>query len=323
MENEKNKTLVAGKPTGDTTESGNFRHNPDGTFAPSEGGESGENKLLAKIPKDFVWDASEYEKNKTQDISSLKKKKRKIEEMSNDELIKEIKSCESFLQTKGMDLSEFGNAFYGDVKLKCAQLRAMKEVLSKVKINVDGMKLIFKKQSKFEEMWRGKGWSAATFPDLSRVINGRVSAAEKIEFNADHHTSYTATFNRTKSGVNLGWWVDCDESKYGGYDSIHELGHVLHLTMMADESFKFASKEEMFDYIENNYKKAVVNELIKEIGDVFEANSIVEMEVSSYGATSSAEWFAETFTSLMGGKPNRSAKALKRFLKEKGYWIGE
>ena len=90
MENEKNKTLVNGKETGDFTESGNFRHNSDGTFAFSKS---------SKIPDNFVWDNAEWEKVKDKDIKELKNKSKikKIEDMSTEELIKEIKDCEIFL----------------------------------------------------------------------------------------------------------------------------------------------------------------------------------------------------------------------------------
>ena len=76
--------------------------------------------------------------------------------------------------------------------------------------------------------------------------------------------------------------------------------------------------------------KKVIKEVfaifVEQNPDIIDKKRAFESEKSGYTTdkkSTSLEWFAETFASLEGGKPTKSALALKEWLKRKGYLKGE
>lgn len=348
MENEKNKTLVAGQPTGDTTESGNFRHNSDGTFA--SGNYKIDDKPEAKIPKDFVWDDSEWEKVKDLDVENLKRKTsiKNVEKMSDQELLQEIKIHTEFIKNNGFDLSKFQTAFNGDLKLKCANFRQLERIMKKYPIGLNKCELVNSNHYKDES----GGWAYMKTHleyddnDYSlKIINGNYCKpiiAEinvRMNFNAKKFMSYESCKSEIKSIINEGWWIDVDDENLVTQTITHEYAHGLHNKMFKDycdsigkKNFYYGGKGKskvdefkkmLIEFVEN-IRKETYEEFIKDSSNEYIDYYKFKNICSEYGRKNNVkEWFAETFASLECGKPNKAAIALGKVLKNKGYMKGE
>lgn len=320
---EKNKTIVAGKETGDLTDSGNFRHNSDGTFASKEGfkEEYEEYEVNAmEIPDDFEWDDNAYNET-SDDIDSIfviqeGSELKNIEEMENYELINEINDCEEYFLENGINLDSFTNSFNNDLKLKCSNFRQMKRLMEKYELGLDGVELThqsdisntvaFCKYSIFDE------------------------TTTEIGFNDYYFKSYEQYKQKVKSDIRIKWIHESDEEYLACRTMTHELGHALHNKMYSDYKEEFYKQKNYFDYrklTREEFVKDIKRDVIKKLQDKFgsiEGNSILILhdENSEYGQDNVFEWFAETFASLECGKPTKLALVFAEVLEEKGYLKG-
>ena len=83
----------------------------------------GETEEDAAINAMFGWNPKKSEDN----VKSEKTNYKKISEMSQEELLLEIKDHTKYLEEKGINFDQFKNAFNNDIKLKCANYRTLHE----------------------------------------------------------------------------------------------------------------------------------------------------------------------------------------------------
>lgn len=262
-----------------------------------------------------------------------------ILEMSQEELLKEIGEHKEYLVQKGIDLSGFRDAFNNDLQLKCANFRQMYKIMEKYPVELKGCK--------FVNSHRYSDKSANQAYMMSRVdfIRGYIPNI-KMNFNAKYFMNYKRTVEMEK--WQKGWHPEVDEEHFAVTAFTHEYGHAIFNNIFASrftlddydkiygEEMKknglFSSStvkdtfERVKDKIADTFKQ--IKEEIFEIfseqnNEIIEKRSFFEKETSNYGKKNYAEWLAETFLSLEGGKPTKSALAMGEWLKRNGFMKGE
>lgn len=122
-------------------------------------------------------------------------------------------------------------------------------------------------------------------------------------------------------GVNKGNFMPCTDKYIDKYALTHEYGHVVETYLLNEYNinnpveYKTALSSQ---YNWSKYKEKVYNNIRKNIIDIAiknNANFDINTQLSNYGKTSPAEFFAECFANMECGKPNELGKALKEYLK--------
>lgn len=122
-------------------------------------------------------------------------------------------------------------------------------------------------------------------------------------------------------GVNKGNFMPCTDKYIDKYALTHEYGHVVETYLLNEYNinnpveYKTALSNQ---YNWSKYKEKVYNNIRKNIIDIAiknNANFDINTQLSNYGKTSPAEFFAECFANMECGKPNELGKALKEYLK--------
>lgn len=336
---EKRNTIVAGKETGEVTESGNNIHNADGTFGSSQG-ESDviSDKTISLSPEDLEElnninfdndiDIKELIFGKNEENSISENKPKNVEEMSNEELIKEIKDCKEFFKLSGLDFSEFGDAFNNDFKLQCSNFRQLKNILKKYKLDLNGCKFINSHHYK-------KSSDSVAAMSCIRKFDFLTNSWEfvsnvEMTFNAKRFLDYNTTKNGNKKEVEKGFWSDVSDENLSNQSITHELGHAVHNQMFIDylktnDMNHFTNKTQIIKDIKKfveDFRKDVYKQYIKD-NDVISYDDFKKMN-SEYGVKYGVEeWFAEMFSNVNCGKPTKVALAFDKVLKNRGYVKGE
>ena len=101
----------------------------------------------------------------------------------------------------------------------------------------------------------------------------------------------------------------------------HEFGHVVetHLLNNYNKSHPTEYQNALVNrYRWTNYKEKVYNDIRKDIIDIAMKNNKnfdITKQLSQYGMSSPAEFFAECFANMESGRPNQLGKAIKEYLK--------
>lgn len=358
---EEKNTIVAGKATGETTKSGNNIHGPDGRFTSKDGTAdtvvSAENKDLLSNDNndDMTFDENEFDNIKDLDIDSLlfdndefdKIKDTNIDEllgvteqlkdvnqMSTQELIKEINDCKKFFDEQGIVFKNYKGMFGGDLKLRCISFRQMKKLLTDYKIDMNDCIVRMSKAKNYA------GAVASHYPFDEKSLLVTIKHNAELEFASEYLSTYEGAKAQSAKEIKSGFSNDVNEELIPCYTMLHELGHILHNTMFKDyleengmTSFKMkeftqsaynATHLEIMT-IKNEFiaklKKDVYDQYIQD-NDYIEFNEFKKKN-SKYGTGyGNYEWFAEVFASANGGKPTDVAKAFIKVLKNKGYYKG-
>ena len=107
--------------------------------------------------------------------------------------------------------------------------------------------------------------------------------------------------------------VDRLEEKYGYATVDHEFGHVLFGKIISD---RLGPQKSVLDF------RVAEHEIVKEIKKIWQEDNPgkdtkeIVSSMSGYGNSSNAEFLAETFSSMRGGKPLPIAKAMEKWLKQ-------
>lgn len=340
---EKN-TIVAGMTTENTTKSGNNVHDAEGKFTSKDSSFDFSDKMeddiefnedefnsLGDIDVDeLLFNEDEFDSSNNTDVDDiLFGKPKNIEEMSNEELIKEIKDCENFLKGEGLDMSKMKKgAFGGDLKLKCSNLRQMKKMLKMYNIDLNGTTMRMSK-STIAKAWVKTGFDDYYDEDLRKTVYQYV-ANKELALSNEHFSSYDFSKSDTIGDIKSNFNNDCSEEYYSSYIITHELGHALHNTMFRDylvENNKtkltmFEAQAACVERVEflNNLRKDVYNQYIQD-NEHIEYKDFIQRN-SEYGRTNPSEWFAEMFASANCGKPTDVAKSFMKVLQQKGYIKG-
>ena len=131
-------------------------------------------------------------------------------------------------------------------------------------------------------------------------------------------SKYTKTITK---GVKQGDFMPCSSKYIDRYAITHEYGHVVESYLLKEYNINNPAeyKEAITSsYKWGKYKDKVYNDIRKDIIDIAIKNNSsfdINSQLSAYGKTKPAEFFAECFANSECGKPNELGKAIKEYLK--------
>lgn len=261
--------------------------------------------------------------------------KKNIEEMTNEELIKESKECYDYFVSKGLDLSELNDCYGGDLKIKCANFRQLKTLMETYPIDFNGFKLVG--SDSFPQGSTRNG-EASTWKSFSSTT-GFVFQTE-IVINKKKFVNYDAVKQDVRRVINDRWWADVSEGNEVIRTISHEYGHLVHGYLLKKMGYfeiieervyngeitgsSRAAVNKKFHNAIREYKKEFVDEIKKEflkqnpgstLNDFFNENSDYGKQIE-HPSKRADETFAEAFASLTCGKPNKIALAMQEVLKK-------
>lgn len=175
---------------------------------------------------------------------------------------------------------------------------------------------------------------------------------EKVSISLDIRSFVNEDYVKTtEEMVKAGWWADTAQESMKYQSISHEFGHAIEYSLLSLSGFGEAAEQKLnelkeaayFDWrkrasIQKDYKKArnalrkqmfadrVFPEIFKRANQI-DSSIVVPKKitvkgyetapkVSSYGATSWAEYFAESFANGMCGKPNAIGQATVEVIKD-------
>lgn len=302
----------------------------------------------------------------------VEKYTKNIEEMSQEELLAEIGEHKQYLIDKGIDLSQFVDAFNYDLKLKCINFREMHRLMEKYPINLKGCKFVNSHAYHSDS-------SSNAYMQYHRSFSRGFVPNTKMNFNAKYFVNYDYVKNEEKRLARVKWHPECDDYLYASINFTHEYGHAIFNDIVSnlnifsrdvlDDIFNkklseinivdrfdrtvIKHRNKLYAYSERNVKNIAESLMIQEMekmlknqakkvhdevfaifseqnNDILNKSEFFKNEVSKYAKSYSKvkdnysffEWFAESFASLEGGKPTKSALALGEWLKRNGHMKG-
>lgn len=322
-----------------------YHSDANGQFTSKDGGETANNSEqlgltgsseVEKLSPDFKPRMSDeqyldllYEELYGDDEDTIQNQEnppKPVMKMSDEEIFKEIKERTENLKNKWIFVRE--NFFVNDIKLKCACLRQIDLVSDKYNITeffegtmdiyTDGRMSAAGQTTSRLDIYQNKykphkvGFSTTTMPNVEFVISAlKDGISEKI---SNGHS------------------MPVDEDFLPEYIACHEMGHVL-ATSMFSKLLESGRDLKEYDRRAKSSKLKISGVFCGDFKDeIFEiyrqqnpdmSRYDFDSEISSYGATNDAEWFAETFASMNGGKPTKAALAMKQWLDNKFGFKGE
>lgn len=306
---------------------GNPYHDEEGKFTtpdgvgsggpsiPSSGDDYTDDDLLGLYDKIFSDDVEENEELQkmfgeyVEPEQSQENILKPVGKMSQEELLTEIHQRIQNLANKNISVDK--NFFSDDLYLKCGALRQIDTVIEKYGINnfpKSGYRI-----STYNKDGKNAAWAFAECKGslMIGVPNTRLRC-NRAKMRSFEQVKKDITYAQEK-----GWWCEVDENFFAEATICHEMGHVLtyHLFNKAIEegnirdyfgdpmgSFLSEIQEEVYNIFTSQNPNLSYNDFIK--------------DTSKYGSKNKAEWFAETFMSMNGGKPTKTALALKQWLDE-------
>lgn len=127
--------------------------------------------------------------------------------------------------------------------------------------------------------------------------------------------------NTIVGAIKKGKFMPCSKKSIDVYAVNHEFGHVVetHLLNNYNKSHPTEYQNALVNrYRWTNYKEKVYNDIRKDIIDIAMKNNKsfdITKQLSEYGMSSPAEFFAECFANMESGRPNQLGKAIKEYLK--------
>lgn len=124
-----------------------------------------------------------------------------------------------------------------------------------------------------------------------------------------------------------------DEYECMIYAVTHEYGHIFHNSLIQKEfikngwdiknplKFENSTDDDIYKWYNDIKGKVLINVRNKILDIAKKNNPFFDLDdnISIYGKTNDAEFFAETFANSQLSKPNELGKAMNQWLKEKGY----
>lgn len=263
-----------------------------------------------------------------------------ILEMSQEELLKEIGEHKEWLLENNVDLQV--KCFDQDLKLKCANLREMHRLFEKYPFfnNLNHKVLINeRKMPRRYADCRMVECNLKTYEKYGRKLfaSAVFSFRDGIRFNSNYFDNYDKIFRLESRDIKIKYHPEISESKIANCSFTHEFGHLLASHFIYNQLSDDAKNIEGEILIGTDGLKTFNKTALEwnELADKFHENTKNEImqiylqdnpslgindfynEESTYAKESLAEWFAETFASMECGKPNKSALAMEKWLKQK------
>jgi hypothetical protein len=205
---------------------GNPYHDEEGKFTTADDVTDGEHTIRISNPLrleriiDGQPSREKTELEKHYEEFKNRKNVKSVTEMSQEELLSEIKVCNDFLVQKGIDLKKFKDSFAGDLKLKCANFRQMKRIMEKYPVDLNGCEFVNSNYYSSES-----GSQAYMGSKLSVFIGFKPNL--KMNFNAKFFSSYEKVLSSEKDCGERGIFMKCTDDGYLTQTFTHEYGHAL------------------------------------------------------------------------------------------------
>lgn len=207
---------------------------------------------------------------------------------------------------------------------------------------IDNIRQLVRLEDKFGAIHKS---SLTRFDDLNHenaaacVESGYATPhIQKLSLCKSHYFDKAQMLQKEKKWVDSKWSVPCLESELPIASLTHEYGHMIQNNLVA-QAMREAGWDEnnYFSFMDRKAKSAnakfkwyikqrksvqdmCYNEIIaiaKEKNPLF----VLEDNISGYGKTNKAEFFAEVFANSQLGKPNELGNAMNEWLKRKGLII--
>jgi hypothetical protein len=257
-------------------------------------------------------DEDEIQEEQSQQETQLKP----INQMTQEELLIEIEQRIDNLSKKNISVSK--TFFSDDLHLKCGALRQIDNVITKYNISnfLDGNYPI--------STYNKDGVSAAwAFAECKGKLtpNGIHVFSSRLRCNRAKMRNFTQVSNDIINAQKKGWWSEVDENFFAEATVCHEMGHVLTFHIINERLKKDGGMYYMLTGGANLFERET-KKIKDEIFNIYQSqnhgltyNDFLK-DASMYGKKDNSEWFAETFMSMNGGKPTKTALAMKRWLDE-------
>lgn len=156
---------------------------------------------------------------------------------------------------------------------------------------------------------------------------------QDLVLNIDYYSDRNKTINERASAIKNKWSMPAKSENYGVYTITHEYGHILQNSIVHDEleklggfeSFKtraktFKGKIKSYEKLQNKIKRRHFEEIRQIAADKSsDPDNLIKNNLSQYGKTNYAEFFAEVFANSQLGESNELGDAMSEWLKERGY----
>lgn len=176
--------------------------------------------------------------------------------------------------------------------------------------------------------------SAEASGDTGALVSNYKTTPDIQNLSFNNRNSRSTTIKNIKNATLNNWHMPCSEENYSIYTTTHEYGHMLENIMFSEELKKkglyglkpldFSDLEGYKKYLKKTEKtrKEFEKQLLAEIKAIAKEknpNFSVKENISEYGLTNIAEFFAEVFANSQLGQPNELGQAMEEWLKQRGY----
>lgn len=166
---------------------------------------------------------------------------------------------------------------------------------------------------------------------VSRLLSD--PSKQDLVLNIDYYSDKNKIISETTSAIKNNWSMPAKTENYGVYTITHEYGHILQNSIIYDEleemggveNFKTRAKTlkgkiKSYEKLQEKIKRRHFEEIRQIAADKSsDPNNIIKNNLSQYGKTNYAEFFAEVFANSQLGEPNELGDAMSEWLKKRGY----
>lgn len=166
---------------------------------------------------------------------------------------------------------------------------------------------------------------------VSRLLSD--PSKQDLVLNIDYYSDKNKIISETTSAIKNNWSMPAKRENYGVYTITHEYGHILQNSIIYDEleemggveNFKTRAKTlkgkiKSYEKLQEKIKRRHFEEIRQIAADKSsDPNNIIKNNLSQYGKTNYAEFFAEVFANSQLGEPNELGDAMSEWLKKRGY----
>lgn len=163
---------------------------------------------------------------------------------------------------------------------------------------------------------------------VSRLLSD--PSKQDLVLNIDYYSDKNKIINETTNAIKDKWSMPAKLENYGVYTITHEYGHILQNSIIYEElggfeNFKtraktFKGKIKSYEKLQEKIKRRHFEEIRKIATDKSsDPYHLIKNNLSQYGNTNYAEFFAEVFANSQLGEPNELGDAMSEWLKKRGY----
>lgn len=191
-------------------------------------------------------------------------------------------------------------------------------------------------EEKFGAIHKSKGSisSKKTNNAIAYVSRSFINPSNQdLVLNIDYYSDRNKTINERASAIKNKWSMPAKSENYGVYTITHEYGHILQNSIVHDEleklggfeSFKTRAKTlkgkiKSYEKLQEKIKRRHFEEIRQIAADKSsDPYNLIKNNLSQYGKTNYAEFFAEVFANSQLGESNELGDAMNEWLKERGY----